>query len=76
MCKVKDFSGANGDLISSAERANLPLIPPYLQPASKLSQVPLGVNFASSGAGALVQTFRGSVCICMNLILIIDQHSP
>lgn len=54
---------SDGRLISDflAEHANLPLIPPYLQPASKLSQVPHGVNFASSGAGALVQTFRGSV---------------
>ncbi|XVF74240.1 hypothetical protein PTKIN_Ptkin13bG0094400 [Pterospermum kingtungense] len=39
--------------------ANLPLIPPYLQPGNH--QYTYGVNFASAGAGALSETYRGSV---------------
>ncbi|XP_074268276.1 GDSL esterase/lipase 5 [Silene latifolia] len=52
---------SDGRLISDfiAERAHLPLIPPYLQPG--LHQFSHGVNFASAGAGALVETFRHSV---------------
>jgi len=42
-----------------AEYANLPLVPPYLQPGN--SNYYGGVNFASGGAGALVETFQGSV---------------
>jgi len=42
-----------------AEYAELPLIPPFLQPGNP--QYYNGVNFASSGAGALVQTFQGEV---------------
>ncbi|XP_061361910.1 GDSL esterase/lipase 5-like [Gastrolobium bilobum] len=42
-----------------AEYANLPLIPPFLQPGN--TQYYSGVNFASGGAGALVETFEGSV---------------
>ncbi|EEF29142.1 GDSL esterase/lipase 5 [Ricinus communis] len=42
-----------------AEYANLPLIPPFLQPG--IDQFFLGVNFASAGAGALVETFKGDV---------------
>ncbi|KAF5732090.1 GDSL esterase/lipase 5 [Tripterygium wilfordii] len=51
---------SDGRLISDfiAQYANLPLIPPYLQPG--LDQYHSGVNFASAGAGALVETFRGS----------------
>ncbi|KDP40642.1 hypothetical protein JCGZ_24641 [Jatropha curcas] len=42
-----------------AEYANLPLIPPFLQPG--IDRYYLGVNFASGGAGALVETFEGDV---------------
>ncbi|XP_048329643.1 GDSL esterase/lipase 1 isoform X1 [Ziziphus jujuba] len=42
-----------------AEYAKLPFIPPYLQPGNKLFIY--GVNFASGGAGALVETGKGSV---------------
>ncbi|KAF3451967.1 hypothetical protein FNV43_RR08063 [Rhamnella rubrinervis] len=52
---------SDGRLISDfiAEYANLPLIPPFLQPG--FHNYYDGVNFASSGAGALVETFQGSV---------------
>ncbi|KAM6585453.1 hypothetical protein CsatB_012455 [Cannabis sativa] len=52
---------SDGRLISDfiAEYANLPLIPPFLQPGFR--HYYKGVNFASSGAGALVETFQGSV---------------
>ncbi|XVE88567.1 hypothetical protein DITRI_Ditri19aG0079600 [Diplodiscus trichospermus] len=42
-----------------AEYANLPLIPPYLQPGNH--QFSYGANFASAGAGALAETNQGSV---------------
>ncbi|QHO52320.1 hypothetical protein HN51_021267 [Arachis hypogaea] len=53
---------SDGRLISDfiAEYANLPLIPPFLQPGN-YTQFYGGVNFASGGAGALVETFEGSV---------------
>jgi len=35
------------------------LVPPFLQPGN--NQYSGGVNFASGGAGALVETFEGSV---------------
>ncbi|CAL5326416.1 unnamed protein product [Camellia sinensis] len=41
-----------------AEYAKLPLIPPYMQ-LSNNHQFTNGVNFASGGAGALVETFKG-----------------
>ncbi|CAB4302690.1 unnamed protein product [Prunus armeniaca] len=47
-----------------AEYAELPFIPPYLQPGSH--QFTYGANFASAGAGALVETGQG---------LVIDLHS-
>ncbi|XP_039053064.1 GDSL esterase/lipase 5-like [Hibiscus syriacus] len=52
---------SDGRLISDfiAERAKLPLIPPFLQPGFR--QYYQGVNFASSGAGALADTFQGFV---------------
>ncbi|CAL5373268.1 unnamed protein product [Camellia sinensis] len=43
-----------------AEYAKLPLIPPYMQ-LSNNHQFTNGVNFASGGAGALVETFKGLV---------------
>ncbi|KAI9119916.1 hypothetical protein K1719_009305 [Acacia pycnantha] len=51
----------DGRLISDfiAEYANLPLIEPYLQPGN--NKYYNGVNFASAGAGALVETFQGFV---------------
>ncbi|XWS39711.1 hypothetical protein CRYUN_Cryun18bG0078400 [Craigia yunnanensis] len=42
-----------------AEYAGLPLIPPYLQPGNY--KFVDGVNFASAGAGALVETYQGFV---------------
>ncbi|KAI3455666.1 hypothetical protein Pfo_012329 [Paulownia fortunei] len=53
---------SDGRLISDflAEHAKLPLIPPYLQPRRN-QQIYHGVNFASAGAGALSQTFKGMV---------------
>ncbi|KAI7741172.1 hypothetical protein M8C21_019351 [Ambrosia artemisiifolia] len=42
------------------EHASLPLIPPYLDPMSH-AFFHIGANFASAGAGALLQTFQGSV---------------
>ncbi|KAF2300903.1 hypothetical protein GH714_018129 [Hevea brasiliensis] len=38
---------------------NLPLLPPYLQPGNQYYTY--GVNFASAGAGALVETRQGTV---------------
>lgn len=48
-------------LIWTAEHAGLPLIQAYLQPGKHGFYD--GVNFASAGGGALVETFQGSVCI-------------
>ncbi|KNA22654.1 hypothetical protein SOVF_031320 [Spinacia oleracea] len=52
---------SDGRVISDfiAERANLPSIPPYLQPGKWRFYD--GVNFASAGGGALVGTFKGYV---------------
>ncbi|XP_030967008.1 GDSL esterase/lipase 1-like [Quercus lobata] len=52
---------SNGRLIPDfiAERANLPLIPPYLYPGS--NQYIDGANFASIGARVLAETHRGLV---------------
>ncbi|XP_028763283.1 GDSL esterase/lipase 5-like isoform X2 [Neltuma alba] len=43
-----------------AEYAKLPLILPYLHPASYLDYI-FGANFASAGSGALVETRQGTV---------------
>ncbi|XP_013626188.1 PREDICTED: GDSL esterase/lipase 5 [Brassica oleracea var. oleracea] len=53
---------SDGRLISDfiAEYAKLPLIPPFLEPGDSQKKL-CGVNFASAGAGALVETFQGSV---------------
>jgi len=48
-------------LHGTAEDAKIPFIPPFLQPGQ--SQFLDGSNFASGGAGALVETFTGLVCI-------------
>ncbi|PNS96565.2 hypothetical protein POPTR_017G134350v4 [Populus trichocarpa] len=45
--------------VSDAEFAKLPLIPPYLQPGNH--QFTNGVNFASGGAGALVENNQGPI---------------
>lgn len=45
----------------AAEFAKLPLIPSYFK--AKPEQFPFGVNFASGGAGALVETHAGKVYI-------------
>ncbi|KAJ4717685.1 GDSL esterase/lipase [Melia azedarach] len=52
---------SDGRLVSDfiAEYANLPLIPPFLQPG--IREYYSGVNFASAGAGALVESFQGDV---------------
>ncbi|KAK9923843.1 hypothetical protein M0R45_032241 [Rubus argutus] len=52
---------SDGRLMSDfiAQYAHLPLIPPFLQPGFR--HYSSGANFASSGAGALVETFQGSV---------------
>lgn len=58
----------------AAEYANLPLIPPFLQPGFRHYYA--GVNFASAGAGALVETFQGSVysTICFFFVIIEKPH--
>lgn len=52
---------SNGRVIPDfiAEYAKLPLIQPYLFPDSQ--QYINGINFASAGAGALVETYQGMV---------------
>ncbi|KAG6733160.1 hypothetical protein I3842_01G212900 [Carya illinoinensis] len=57
---------SDGRLVSDfiAEYAKLSLIPPFLQPGNP--HYLNGVNFASAGAGALVETFQG---------LLISEHS-
>ncbi|XP_022949031.1 GDSL esterase/lipase 5-like [Cucurbita moschata] len=52
---------SDGRLVSDfiAEFAKLPLIPPFLQPG--FHHYHNGANFASAGAGALSETFHGSV---------------
>ncbi|XP_028763293.1 GDSL esterase/lipase 1-like [Neltuma alba] len=44
-----------------AEFAKLPLLPPYLYPGIYDDHYIYGVNFASSGAGALAETSQGTV---------------
>ncbi|KAL8226220.1 hypothetical protein R6Q57_018777 [Mikania cordata] len=53
---------SNGRIIPDfiLEHARLPLIPAYLDPNSH-RYFNIGANFASAGAGALLQTFQGSV---------------
>ncbi|KAG5563169.1 hypothetical protein RHGRI_005803 [Rhododendron griersonianum] len=53
---------------SATEYAKLPLLPPYKQPGNN-HQFSNGANFASAGAGALVQTHQGRV-IDLNMQLI------
>ncbi|KAF7151733.1 hypothetical protein RHSIM_Rhsim02G0226400 [Rhododendron simsii] len=62
--------GSDGRLIPDfiAEYAKLPLLQPYKQPGNN-HQFSNGVNFASAGAGALVQTHQGMV-IDLNMQLI------
>ncbi|GKD01353.1 GDSL esterase/lipase 1-like protein [Tanacetum coccineum] len=50
---------SNGLLISDfiSEYARLPLIPPYLEPGNNVFTY--GANFASAGAGALIETLPG-----------------
>ncbi|KAF8027486.1 hypothetical protein BT93_E0404 [Corymbia citriodora subsp. variegata] len=56
---------SNGRLIADfiAEYAKLPLIPPYLQ--MKDDEFTGGANFASAGAGALIDTYEGFVVSLM-----------
>jgi hypothetical protein len=46
--------------MGAAQLAKLPMPPPYLQPIEH--QFTDGANFASGGAGVLVQTSPGTVC--------------
>lgn len=50
-----------GVLFVAAEYAKLPLIRPYLDPHNNLYIH--GVNFASGGSGALLESHQGSVWI-------------
>lgn len=50
----------------AAEFAKLPLIPSYFK--AKTKQLPFGVNFASGGAGALVETHAGKVYIYISIL--------
>lgn len=45
-------------MIRTAEYANLPIIPAFLQPSAEYTN---GVNFASGGAGVLSETHHGLV---------------
>ena len=49
------------------EYAKLPLIPPYLKPGVRNYEY--GVNFASGGAGALVQSHQGFVSDDLCLVM-------
>ncbi|XP_019225079.1 PREDICTED: GDSL esterase/lipase 5-like isoform X1 [Nicotiana attenuata] len=53
---------SDGRLISDfiAEHANIPVPPPFLQPQNEQDYYN-GANFASAGAGSLVETFEGAV---------------
>ncbi|XP_060206016.1 GDSL esterase/lipase 5-like isoform X2 [Lycium barbarum] len=53
---------SDGRLISDfiAEYANVPVPPPFLQPGNEEDNYVGGANFASAGAGSLVQTFEGA----------------
>lgn len=53
------FSSPSHFTFLAAQYAKLPMIPPFLRPGAH--QFYDGVNFASAGAGALVETFRGAV---------------
>lgn len=55
--RTTDFKISIND---AAEYAKLPFIPPYLQPG--FDNYIYGLNFASSGAGALAETHQGFVC--------------
>ncbi|CAI0418905.1 unnamed protein product [Linum tenue] len=46
-----------------AKYAKLPLIPPFLKPGNNINDMAMGANFASAGAGALVETFQGDVSV-------------
>ncbi|KAJ0244766.1 hypothetical protein HA466_0183180 [Hirschfeldia incana] len=58
--KFRTGRHSDGRLIPDfiAEYAWLPLIPPYLQPGNGVNQFTYGVNLASAGAGALVETYQ------------------
>ncbi|XP_028763292.1 GDSL esterase/lipase 3-like [Neltuma alba] len=49
------------NLVDAPEYAKVPLLLPYLHPASYLDDYILGANFASAGSGALVETRQGLV---------------
>ena len=53
-------------LFIAAEYAKLPLLQPYMFPGNH--EYVDGVNFASGGAGALVETNKGLVCHIMSYL--------
>lgn len=55
-------------IIVAAEYAKLPLIQPYLFPGNQ--RYVDGVNFASAGAGALVETHQGLVCCIARHVIV------
>ncbi|KAF7813984.1 GDSL esterase/lipase 1-like [Senna tora] len=55
------FNYPTGRFSDGPEYAKLPLISPYLHPAKFHDSYMYGVNFASAGAGALVETYQGMV---------------
>ena len=55
---ISSFSEGD-DVDDAAEHAKLPLVPPYL--VLHKHEFRGGANFASSGAGALVDTYKGYV---------------
>nr|GEX94905.1 SGNH hydrolase-type esterase domain-containing protein [Tanacetum cinerariifolium] len=63
---------SDGRLISDfiAEYARLPVIPPYLEPGN--NEFTYGTNFASAGAGALIETLPGLI----KPVFVPDQNSP
>ena len=54
------FIDSDSDNFVTAQFAGLPIIPTYLQPGNH--KFINGVNFASGGAGALVESHQGFVC--------------
>lgn len=48
----------------------MPLIQPYLFPGSQ--DYVNGINFASAGAGALVETHKGLVCFILLVLMVLE----
>ena len=52
--------------MAAAQFAELPILPPYLQPIAH--HFTDGANFASAGGGVLVQTHPGTVCRSFSIL--------